>query len=100
MNDHSYLDIAARAANLAERARVVAALRAAGTAAVPGVLPAFDAWKIDRLAGKLAARYRREAPRRTGPARHTKDEIAGAPGGLEIAYLAATGAEADHVAGQ
>ncbi|HVV29080.1 MAG TPA: ABC transporter ATP-binding protein [Rhizomicrobium sp.] len=30
----------------------------------------------------------------------TKDEIAGAPGGLEIAYLAATGAEADHVAGQ
>jgi len=30
----------------------------------------------------------------------TKDEIAGAPGGLENAYLAATGAEADHVAGQ
>src|SRR6201995_2515850 len=30
----------------------------------------------------------------------TKDEIAGAPGGLEEAYLAATGAEADHVAGQ
>ncbi|HKU54673.1 MAG TPA: ATP-binding cassette domain-containing protein, partial [Rhizomicrobium sp.] len=30
----------------------------------------------------------------------TKDEIAGGPGGLEQAYLAATGAEADHVAGQ
>lgn len=30
----------------------------------------------------------------------TKDAIAGAPGGLENAYLAATGAEADHVAGQ
>ena len=30
----------------------------------------------------------------------TKDEIAGAPGGLENAYLAATGAEPDHVAGQ
>jgi ABC-2 type transport system ATP-binding protein len=30
----------------------------------------------------------------------TKDEIAGAPGGLERAYLIATGAEADHVAGQ
>jgi ABC-2 type transport system ATP-binding protein len=29
-----------------------------------------------------------------------KDEIAGGPGGLEQAYLAATGAEADHVAGQ
>jgi ABC-2 type transport system ATP-binding protein len=30
----------------------------------------------------------------------TKDEIAGVPGGLEAAYLRATGAEADHVAGQ
>ena len=30
----------------------------------------------------------------------TKDEISGAPGGLEAAYLAATGAEPDHVAGQ
>jgi ABC-2 type transport system ATP-binding protein len=30
----------------------------------------------------------------------TKDQIAGAPGGLENAYLAATGAEPDHVAGQ
>ncbi len=30
----------------------------------------------------------------------TKDEIAGGPGGLEGAYLAATGAEPDHVAGQ
>ena len=29
-----------------------------------------------------------------------KDEIAGAPGGLENAYLAATGAAADHIAGQ
>jgi ABC-2 type transport system ATP-binding protein len=30
----------------------------------------------------------------------TKDDIAGGPGGLEGAYLAATGAEPDHVAGQ
>ena len=30
----------------------------------------------------------------------SKDEIAGTPGGLERAYLIATGAEADHVAGQ
>jgi ABC-2 type transport system ATP-binding protein len=30
----------------------------------------------------------------------TKDEIAGTPGGLENAYLIATGAQADHVAGQ
>ncbi|HEX3755054.1 MAG TPA: ABC transporter ATP-binding protein [Rhizomicrobium sp.] len=30
----------------------------------------------------------------------TKDEIAGSPGGLEAAYLAATGATPDHAAGQ
>jgi ABC-2 type transport system ATP-binding protein len=30
----------------------------------------------------------------------TKEQIAGTPGGLENAYLAATGAEPDHVAGQ
>ena len=30
----------------------------------------------------------------------SKEEIAGGPGGLEQAYLVATGAEADHVAGQ
>ena len=30
----------------------------------------------------------------------SKDEIAGTPGGLENAYLAATGAQADHVAAQ
>jgi ABC-2 type transport system ATP-binding protein len=30
----------------------------------------------------------------------TKNEIAGTPGGLEDAYLAATGAVADHIAGQ
>ena len=30
----------------------------------------------------------------------TKDEMVGGPGGLEQAYLVATGAEADHVAAQ
>jgi ABC-2 type transport system ATP-binding protein len=30
----------------------------------------------------------------------TKDEMAGTPGSLERAYLVATGAEPDHVAGQ
>ena len=30
----------------------------------------------------------------------TKDEMIRGPGGLEAAYLTATGAEADHVAGQ
>ncbi len=68
MSDHSFLDIAARAANLSERRRVVAALRAAGTTAPPRVLPPFDVWKIDRLAVKLA----RRTPAR-GPAR---DDVA------------------------
>ena len=30
----------------------------------------------------------------------TKDQMISGPGGLEAAYLTATGAEADHVAGQ
>lgn len=76
MNDPCFLDIAARAANLSERTRIVAALRAAGTTATPGVLSAFDAWKIDRLAGKLAGRFRRDAAHRSGTVRHTRDEIA------------------------
>lgn len=72
MTDHSFLDLATRAANLSERTRVVAALRAAGTTAAPRVLPRFDTWKIDRLAGKLA---RRSAP---VPNSHgqTRDDIA------------------------
>jgi type 2 lantibiotic biosynthesis protein LanM len=72
MSDHSYLDLAARAANLSERTRVVAALRAAGTTATPRVLPPFDTWKIDRLAAKLA---RRSAPG-PGPQGRTRDDIA------------------------
>jgi type 2 lantibiotic biosynthesis protein LanM len=71
MND--FLDLAARAANLSERTRIVAALRAAGTTVAPSVLPPFDVWKIDRLAGRLA---KREAMRRTGPGGHTRDDIA------------------------
>ncbi|HZE34273.1 MAG TPA: type 2 lanthipeptide synthetase LanM family protein [Actinoallomurus sp.] len=74
MSDHSFLDIAASAANLSERTRIVAVLRAAGTTVTPGVLPPFDAWKIDRLAGRLA---QREAMRRTGPGGHTRDDLAG-----------------------
>jgi type 2 lantibiotic biosynthesis protein LanM len=77
MSDHSYLDLAARAANLAERTHVVAALRAAGITATPRVLPPFDAWRIDRLAGRLA---RRAAAHRPGSAAgaqgRTRDDIA------------------------
>ena len=72
MSDHSYLDLAARAANLSERTRVVAALRAAGTTPTPRVLPPFDAWKIDRLAAKLA---RRSGPL-PNPQARTRDDIA------------------------
>ncbi|MDN3353270.1 DUF4135 domain-containing protein [Actinomadura sp. DC4] len=56
MSDHPFLDLAARAANLSERTRVVAALRAAGTTATPRVLPRLETGRIDRLAGRLSRR--------------------------------------------
>jgi type 2 lantibiotic biosynthesis protein LanM len=77
MGDHSFLDIAARAANLSERTRTVAALDAAGKTAPRGALTRFDAWQIDRLAGRLAAKFVKEGLHRSAPARHTKEDIAG-----------------------
>ncbi|MCA6092858.1 type 2 lantipeptide synthetase LanM family protein [Streptomyces sp. SCA3-4] len=72
------LDIAARAANLTERLRVVAA--AGGEAAVRDTtveLDAFDRWKTDTLAGKLADKFHQESLHRGRPPQHTKDELAG-----------------------
>lgn len=77
MGDLSFLDIAAHAGNLYERMRLVAALESAGKTAPPDALSRFDVWKIDRLAGKLAAKFRQEALHRGVPARYPKDEIAG-----------------------
>ncbi len=73
------LDIAARAANLTERLRVVAA---AGGAAETGQgtaveLDAFDRWKIDTLAGKLADKFHQESLHRSRPPQHTKEELVG-----------------------
>ncbi len=76
MGDLSFLDIAARAGNLYERMRLVAALDDAGKTAPSDALPRFDAWKIDRLADRLAGKFRQEALHRGITARHSKDEIA------------------------
>ncbi|GIH52032.1 type 2 lantibiotic biosynthesis protein LanM [Microbispora rosea] len=53
---HSFIDIAAAAANLAERLRILAELEAGGAATSPDPLPRFDAWKIDRISQRLSAK--------------------------------------------
>lgn len=79
-------DIAGRASNLSERMRVVAELRAANIVPVPGVpaasvpgeagaLDAFDSWKINRLADKLAGKFHKESLHRSAATRHTKDDL-------------------------
>ncbi|MCO6003415.1 type 2 lanthipeptide synthetase LanM family protein [Actinoallomurus purpureus] len=78
MRDHPYLDLAALAGNLDERTRIVAALEAAGRRPPAGPLAPFDAWKIDRLAGRLAAKFAKEALNRSASARHDKDGLAAA----------------------
>jgi lantibiotic modifying enzyme len=68
MNSAYPADIAARAANLAERAEIVAAL---GPPPVPLPLAAFESWQLDRLVIRLAARFGQQAARGQGTARHT-----------------------------
>jgi ABC-2 type transport system ATP-binding protein len=51
--------------------------------------------EVERLCRKIAIVNKGKIVREG-----SKDEIAGGPGGLEQAYLVATGAEADHVAAQ
>ncbi|GAA3966637.1 type 2 lanthipeptide synthetase LanM family protein [Actinomadura viridis] len=67
------VDIAARAANLAERIKIVSAL---GPPSDARPLEAFDTWRIDRLAARLAGRFRRETRPRDEPARHTEESLA------------------------
>ncbi|GAA4623728.1 type 2 lanthipeptide synthetase LanM family protein [Actinoallomurus vinaceus] len=71
MGDHPYLDLAARAANLAERMRIVAALESRGGTPPDPVpsLTSFDAWHIARMADRLEAKFGKEALNRSGPAR-------------------------------
>ncbi len=76
MGDLSFLDIAAGAANLTERMRIVAALETTGRAPAQGSLSPFDVWKIDRHAGRLATKFATEAAGRPAAAHHGKDEIA------------------------
>ncbi|MEU3751149.1 type 2 lanthipeptide synthetase LanM family protein [Streptomyces olivoreticuli] len=69
------LDLAARACNLAERVRVVAASGPPAGAAPPGGPDAFDTWRIGRLAGKLADKFLQESRHRSVPPRYSEDEL-------------------------
>ncbi|MCO5999703.1 type 2 lanthipeptide synthetase LanM family protein [Actinoallomurus rhizosphaericola] len=75
MGDHSFVDIAAAAANLAERLRVVARLDATGPARPADPLPRFDAWKIDRISRRLAVKTDGRTPRPAAPAGHGRDGL-------------------------
>jgi type 2 lantibiotic biosynthesis protein LanM len=65
-------DIAARAANLAERAAIVSALGPAPSSAPP---TPFESWQEDRLVTRLAARFGQEAARCQGAPRHTSPSL-------------------------
>ncbi|MFA1549837.1 type 2 lanthipeptide synthetase LanM family protein [Actinomadura chokoriensis] len=67
------VDLAARAANLSERIQIVSDL---GPPAAAEPLGAFDVWKIDRLAAKLAAKFSAETSPRQGRARPTEQSLA------------------------
>lgn len=69
-------DIASRASNLSERVRIVDALHARDVSASPAAeLAAFDVWKINQLAGKLAGQFLKEALSRGIPEHKTKDSL-------------------------
>jgi type 2 lantibiotic biosynthesis protein LanM len=76
MGDHSFLEIAARAGNVTERMRIVAALDAVGRRTPAGALSRFDTWRIDQMARRLAAKFTKESLHRAEPARHTEDDLA------------------------
>ncbi|MFD0683448.1 type 2 lanthipeptide synthetase LanM family protein [Actinomadura fibrosa] len=65
------VDLAARASNLSERIQVVSGL--GPPAAEP--LAAFDGWRIERLAAKLAAKFDAETSPRPGRTRHTEQSL-------------------------
>ncbi|MEV0405784.1 type 2 lanthipeptide synthetase LanM family protein [Actinoallomurus sp. NPDC050550] len=77
MGDHPYLDLAVRAGNLAERMRIVAMLesRSGRPADEAPPLTPFDTWRIDRLAGRLAAKFGKEALSRSTSTRHDKAHL-------------------------
>src|SRR5437868_6027732 len=71
------LDIASCAANLTERQHVVAVLGPAEDTAEDTAEPsAFDRWRTDKLADKLAERFQKESARRPDAARHTRQSLA------------------------
>jgi type 2 lantibiotic biosynthesis protein LanM len=75
MGDHRFLDLAMRAGNLDERMRIVAALDAEGRTPPDAPLGPFDTWRIDRLAGRLAAKFAKEALNHSAPARQDEEGL-------------------------
>ncbi|MFR9728846.1 type 2 lanthipeptide synthetase LanM family protein [Saccharopolyspora sp. MS10] len=70
------LDLAARAANLSERRRVVTALRDSGSPPEPVELDPVERWRLGRLADRLADKFAQEARHRGAEPRHERSELA------------------------
>ncbi|WP_243788711.1 type 2 lanthipeptide synthetase LanM family protein [Saccharopolyspora gloriosae] len=70
------LDLGARAATLSERLRVVTALRDHGSPPQQSELDPVHAWRLNRLAERLADKYQQESRHRSAPARHERAELA------------------------
>jgi len=70
------LDIASRASNLSERVRIVDALTTGNSSGWPErTLSAFDVWKINQMAGKLAGQCLKTSLFRGTPQKQTKEDL-------------------------
>ena len=76
MNTAFSLDIAGRASNLSERMQIVDTLSARGMPEFSHMeVSAFDIWKINQLAGKLAGLSLKESLRRGTPEKNTRESL-------------------------
>jgi type 2 lantibiotic biosynthesis protein LanM len=70
------LDIASRASNLSERLSIVDTLITRNSPGLPDAdFSAFDVWKINQLAGKLAGQFLKESLFRGTAQRHTREDL-------------------------
>ncbi|MGW0894969.1 type 2 lanthipeptide synthetase LanM family protein [Saccharopolyspora sp. NPDC002578] len=69
------LDLAARAATLSERLRVVAALRARGRPQDEPLSDPVERWRLEHLAGRLADKFEQEAQHCAKPQRHDREQL-------------------------
>jgi type 2 lantibiotic biosynthesis protein LanM len=72
MKSSELTEIAGGASSLDERIRVTERL---GARPAGEVLDAFETWKIDRMAGKLADKFRQESVHRNAGPRYTKQRL-------------------------